>query len=194
MKARPILLSEITILNEYYFWLYELVKADLGDCSYHLLIKHLYHRDFEWSVPNDDNRLFDGVNLREKFCDSNNIVYVREYFKRPASVLEVLIALAYRCEYIMVNQLKNLPMRDWFWEMLSNAGLDRFTDDNFYQLEKRGELDTILNRIINRTYQRNGKGGLFPLKYPNKDQRKVELWQQMNAYLVENYYISNVFL
>jgi hypothetical protein len=28
-------------------------------------------------------------------------------------------------------------------------------------------------------------GGFFPLTHPNDDQRKVEIWYQMNAYLDE---------
>jgi hypothetical protein len=53
-------------------------------------------------------------------------------------------------------------------------------------LNKR--LTEILEKVINRTYHSSGKGGLFPLKHAEKDQTEVELWYQMNTYLVENYY------
>jgi hypothetical protein len=48
-------------------------------------------------------------------------------------------------------------------------------------------VNQILTNLVERTYQKNGKGGLFPLKQPAKDQRRVEIWYQMAAYLNENY-------
>ena len=48
-------------------------------------------------------------------------------------------------------------------------------------------IDDILDRWIERKFSRNGKGSPFPLKKPKKDQRKVELWYQMQGYICENY-------
>ncbi len=48
------------------------------------------------------------------------------------------------------------------------------------------EIDDILERLIWRQYQEDGQGGFFPLAWPEQDQREVELWYQMNAYLAEN--------
>jgi hypothetical protein len=92
----------------------------------------------------------------------------------------------------MANQIDDLRMVDWFWMMLGNAELDGFTDEAFYALRGHILVDKILNRILDRTYKRDGIGGLFPLKHPKKDQRRVELWYQMNAYLVENYYSEDL--
>ena len=55
------------MLEEYYLWLCELVDTK-QNCRYTLLIKKLHDRAFYWSVPNDDNRSFEGKNLRERFC------------------------------------------------------------------------------------------------------------------------------
>jgi hypothetical protein len=145
-------------------------------------------KEFRWSVPNDDNRAFEGKNLREKFCDEEGVEYVDEYFDSPVSMLELIIALAYRCESIMADQNDNMSMKDWFWTMLTNAGLDKFTDDAYHKMFGKQVVDEILNRIIDRRYHRNGSGGLFPLRFCKKDQRKIELWYQMSSYLVENYY------
>jgi hypothetical protein len=144
-------------------------------------------------VPNDDNRAFEGKELRCKFCEEYGFDYDYEQFNMAASMLELIIALAYRCEGIMIDQQDNASMRDWFWRLLENAGLDRFTDDAYYVLHGPTMVDQILNSIIHRTYKRNGKGGLFPLKFAEKDQRKVELWYQMSTYLIENYYMEDTF-
>jgi hypothetical protein len=42
-----------------------------------------------------------------------------------------------------------------------------------------------LDRVIYRNYESNGHGGFFPLEDPDEDQRRVELWYQLNAYLNE---------
>jgi hypothetical protein len=40
-----------------------------------------------------------------------------------------------------------------------------------------------MERCVWRTYEPNGVGGFFPLENPNEDQREVELWYQMSAYV-----------
>jgi hypothetical protein len=185
-------LSKVAMLEEYYEWLCDLVDVKQPGCGYTLLLRTLHDREFYWSVPNDDNRAFEGKNLRERFCEENGIEYVFEYFDDSCSMLELIIGLAHRCEDIMADQKNSLTMKEWFWRLLSNAGLDSFTDNSYYEMNCRlGSVDKILNRIVDRSYQRNGKGGLFPLKGQKKDQRKVELWYQMCAYLLENYYMRD---
>jgi hypothetical protein len=94
----------------------------------------------------------------------------------------------------MADEMAGREMYEWFWKILENAGLDLYDDGAFYGHHGNTEVNEILNKIINREYRRDGKGGLFPLKRTNKDQRKVELWYQMNEYLVENYYSEEAIL
>jgi hypothetical protein len=117
-----------------------------------------------------------------------NIEYNYEDFDMEVSMLELIIGLAYRCESIMADQDANVQMDQWFWHILGNIDLDKFRDESYYDLGGSAMVNNILDRVINRTYYRSGKGGLFPLKYSKKDQRDVELWYQMSSYLVENYY------
>lgn len=187
-------LSEKATIEEYFTWLCELVDMDLPNKSYRFLAQDLYLREFKWTVPNDDNRAFEGRNLREQFCDELGIEYVYEYFNSECSMLELIIALAYRCESIMVDQKCNIPMKDWFWKLLRNARLDECSNEYFFNIGVTDYVEQRLDAIINRTYRRNGEGGLFPLKRPKKDQRKVELWYQMSAYLVENYYTEDMIM
>jgi hypothetical protein len=72
---------------------------------------------------------------------------------------------------------------EWFWVMISNLGLDRMDDENF----DLRYVDDVLNVFLNRTYFMNGTGGLFPLKIPKVNQRRVEIWYQMSAFIAENY-------
>jgi hypothetical protein len=184
-------MEKCSLVDAYYSWLCDLINVNQRDKSYWLLANALYRKDFVWTVPNDDNRSYEGKNLRERFCDERGIEYYYDAFPSECSMLELIIALAYRCEEIMVDQMDRMEMIDWFWRILANVGLEKFTDDEFYELHGQVLVDEILNKIIDRTYLRSGKGGLFPLKFPKKDQRKVELWYQMNTYLVENYYTED---
>lgn len=182
-----------SINEEYYQWLLDLIGIHRKHNLYFLLIKTLHKKSFYWTVPNDDNRAFEGKNLREQFCEEEGYPYLYDDFKGDASLLEVIIGLAYRCESITVDQPDSMKMQEWFWLLLSNCGLDNFTDDNYYDRWRGQTIYDVIDKIIDRTYERNGQGGFFPLKRSKKDQRKVELWYQMSSYLVENYYTEDMF-
>lgn len=181
-KTRPI------IADDYYRWLTELIEANMPDKSYWLLARVLHNKPYNWFVPNDDNRESDGLELRRDYLYMMG--YDNETIEGPCSMLEMLIALAGRIN----SQMADLRNRDntarWFWEILANVGLDRFTDDEYYDNFDGAEVEYILDTIIERVYRRDGRGGLFPLKHPKKDQRKVEIWYQMCSYLMENYYFE----
>lgn len=153
------------------------------------LLRTLHDKEFYWTVPNDDNRCSDGEHLRTKFEEETGFD-TYGYLDKPCSMLEMLVALAIRFEDAMYEPGTRDRTSVWFWEMCENAGLL----DAYLEREDCDELtvDDILNRILERTYKRNGAGGLFPLRDTDKDQRNVELWYQMSAYLLENYYSNDV--
>ena len=141
------------------------------------LARQLYTKEFVWIVPNDDNRVEDGRDLRYEFIAEEGLVDVDpEWMALGCSMLEMLIALSRRFAFEMEGE----PRR-WFWHMLGNVGLN-LTDDDDIQKE---EIDEALDCIIWRTYLPDGTGGLFPLKSPTQDQREVELWYQLSAYILE---------
>ena len=190
MVVQSARLSAEDVATDYYMWLCDLIWVNQPDRSYWLLAKTMHQKPFYWSVPNDDNRVYEAKDLREWFCDIYRVDYRDDYFNNTVSMLELIISLAHRCETILEDRPDSISMREWFWRLLKNAGLEKYTDEAFYDLNGGFNVDEILNMIIDRTYHRNGKGGLFPLNNYKKDQRRVELWYQMNAYLIENYYMD----
>jgi len=146
---------------------------------YTRLLVRLQAFEFIWLVSGDDNRYEDCHDLRLDFLSSrflpSNEPFVHEL---GYSVLEVLVAFSRRASFET-----DLSGRDWFWRMISNLGLYEFTD-NLYPGDRT--VDRILERFVFRTYTRKGHGGLFPLEYSKRDQRKVEIWYQFFAYLDEN--------
>lgn len=184
----PPQLSKETTVNAYFAWLCDLIHVDQGLETYRFLAESLHRKLYVWSVPNDDNRALDATDLRRRFCRDTDISYAPEYFDFDVSMLEVLVAISYRCEDIMSYLNVGMDMINWFWRLLRNVELDKFMDVDFDYHGGKHQVNQILEKIIQRTYNFDGRGGLFPLKKALTDQRDVEIWYQMNNYLIENYY------
>lgn len=172
------------ILNDYFTWIYETMCEGLDE-SFYKLFDFLYNCQFTWSIPEDASRAVDGKNFRYQFGYLYEIprsVIDETFGDAPASVLEVLAALAYRCENsIMTNTKLGDRTAQWFWSMLASIGVSRETDDDFDALRVQHKIHIFLNR----TYKPNGKGGAFTIHDKSKDMRRVDLWYQMCYYLNE---------
>lgn len=169
-------------LDELYLkWLYgQVASVRLRNPArtYWSLIKQLYTKAFVWSVPNDDNRVEDGRALRDEFSEKLQIDPDPTWMGLKCSMLEMLIGLARRLAF----EAEGEPA-DWFWHMLDN--LDVRISDVMYHKRAERHVNEVLERVIERTYFSDGRGGLFPLSDPPEDQRDVELWYQMSHYLLE---------
>lgn len=171
-------------LDERYFdWLYSQVcsvRVTNPSKTYRNLFHILYTKEYVWLVPNDDNRMEDGRDLRYEFLEHEGIDPSERdklWLDLDCSMLEFLIALARRLEFITER-----PQHIWFWELLENLQLEIYNDRVDIPLDL---VDKTLERVIWRTYDYNGGGGLFPLVYPEEDQRRVEIWYQISDYLLE---------
>lgn len=183
-------ISEEVIRAEYFQWLCGLVMVDEPDHSYWILAKALHNTAFYWSIRCDENRAFDGMKLRDIFAEEHSYCGF-ETLSGPCSVFELLIGLALRIESTLTDPENGDRTVNWFWEMIENLGLEKFTDADYYRVGGDYVVGEILTKLLRRWYFRNGEGGLFPLKHSRKDQRKVELWYQMSAYLMENYNLED---
>lgn len=184
-------ISADQIKDEYYLWLYNLIKFGEEDRdSYSILTKRLHSIEFTWSVPNDDNRVLDGVQLRNTFIDESDIGYYERWvLDGPCSVLEMLVGLSIRINDIMADAGDDGFLGRWFWDMIRNLGLIEFTDYNYYMKGGHFAVSNTILKLVERTYTPNGRGGLFPLKRAKQDQREIEIWYQLHAYLHEQDYI-----
>jgi hypothetical protein len=145
-----------------------------------MLAVALFRKEFTWFVANDDNRVEDGKELREDFLAETGTERDRGWMEQGCSMLEMLIALSRRCAF----ETDEDPFQ-WFWVLVDNLELRPFVDDTFTD-DFNVDVDVILDRVINRTYEPDGRGGLFPLRHAKTDQRKAEIWYQMASYLMEN--------
>ena len=153
----------------------------------------LFDRKYDCFVENDDNRLENGLYLRYTFEEETGYP-ISEYkevgLNIPCSVLEMLVGLAMSIETdIMYDPDLGDRTAYWFWMMITNLGLEKATDEEIGLNLRFGiaYIDHILDTWLDRTFEYNGTGSPFPLKYPLEDQRKVEIWYQAMAYLDENF-------
>jgi hypothetical protein len=169
--------------EEYFNWLYQKIRPDGIELIPYMTVCALAHRIiFDWSVPNDDNRSADGKELRYEFLEEHGVEPPpdKEWLALDSSIFEMMVALARRCDFIADG-----GMHTWFDRFMINLGMEQYNDVLFEKSDE-GRVKRMLAKLNNRTYRSNGKGGLFPLKYPPRDQREVELWYQMSAYMAEN--------
>lgn len=172
--------------DKYFHYLIRLVDFN-GLDPYLPVLEHLHDTIFSEEsaklIPNDDNRITDGLMLRKRYCERYRINENERIFEEPCSLLEMMIGLADKIN----NQFGIKSRRDWFWEMMANIRLDTFDDRDYIDTRHNPDVDDIIDIFLQRDYDYHGKGGLFPLQYPERDQRSIEIWRQANAYLDEKY-------
>lgn len=141
------------------------------------MIDGLFEEPFFDFVPNDDNRAAEGRGLRDRYQNETAQQINRRLYMSQCTLLEMLVGLAHRYAWEIVGLdetvEENIP--SCFWTMIDNLELNP-THKNLGRL-------SVFNK---REYKADGSGGLFPLANPKEDQREVELWFQMMAYIMEN--------
>jgi len=159
--------------------------------EYNMLLDELHKIKYYSLIPNDDNRGVDGLQLRQTFLEEVDHTWSSSLPKGECTVLEMLIGLAYRLEFETLQSKWEKTKSEWFWILIDNLGLIECVNnrtDNNRQVCK--EVTNIINRMLARDYEYNGNGGIFPLKDPKRDQRRIEIWYQMTNYICENYPIT----
>ena len=188
-------------MNEtsYFQWLCDLVRCDQGDKSYYNLLGIMYETPFEIKIDNDGNRAVDGNEFKSAYIldiygteEQKNID-----FHMPAeqncSILEMIMGISKRMAFELAeDESEDCDFYKYFWEILDNLDLIKYNDDKIseeYAVSKL-KIYEILNKLNERKYKKSGEGGMFPLYRPQKNQKKVEIWYQMQAYINEQYMIS----
>lgn len=140
---------------------------------------------FNILIPMDINRAIDAEKEREFYVNETGgrDILSNANGQNPPSILEVLVAL---CEKITNDAPESSgDATEWFFRIMKNLKID-IPDEN-WNADTTAYVEDRLLTFNKRQYRGNGLGGAFPLRNPRGDQRKVELWYQMQAYLIENY-------
>ena len=174
-------------LKELYFeWMCGLVYDTTYNrkLSYARLLHKLNELPFNYILPMDENRESDGIYLRYRFGVDTDIpqAIVASFLDNvPCSMLEMMVALSLRCEEdIMENDMVGNRTGQWFWEMIVSLGLGGQNDQRF----DSDYVEKVVERFANRDYKPDGEGGLFTIPNCKYDLRNLEIWMQMNQYLI----------
>lgn len=162
-----------TMDYEYYEWLVSQIFLPPNK-SFNTLFDMMHSREFVWLVPNDDNRIQDSLDLRTEFLNGKK----NKLDLEGATLLEILVSLSRRVSFTAGHSPEH-----WAWVLIKNLRLNKKFDP--LTAEEMVKINDILEALVWRTYQQNGQGGFFPLKRPDEDQTQVEIWYQMNKYVIE---------
>ena len=175
-------------MEETYFdWLCSKIKIKDEDISnYSMLLEALNRFSFEYDLYGDRNRAEDGANMRYRFyLETGNVI--RDRSNNPCSILEMMIALAIRCESIMEKPETDDMTPYWFWDMIESLGLSGMANDNYDEFF----IGQVICQFLTHSYEPNGKGGLFTIVKAKTDMRRIEIWYQMMTYLDEQLSAQN---
>jgi hypothetical protein len=168
--------------NLYLDWLFALVESARPGQTFLYLFRALDRTKFQADArtPLDANRVSYALGLRKEFFHTYSIPYTDDFSEARISMLELLIQLAYDMGEITSRE-DNIP--SYFFELLDNLSIC-VSDAEYTDIDAiDSAVYLVLQKVIKRRY--SSRGLLFPLKHPAADQRLVELWFQMNAYLIE---------
>lgn len=185
--ARRINITSFDIDEDYFEYLCQYAGLADPEMGYLGVLREMYDTEFSERtaklVVNDSNRLADIDNLRRHFEVVSGYEDCSCIRSNPYSVLELMVELAYnlKMEFGILNQ------KEWFMEMFENLGLIEYPDDLYFTPKGQHDVYHILRDFRYRKYGKDGRGGLFPLRNPQEDQRKKEIWRQAGCYFVEKF-------
>lgn len=162
-----------TIDHDYYRWLVSKIFTPPNK-TFDTLFDMLHSQEFVWIVPNDDNRVADALELRDEFMNGKE----GSLTLGGATLLEVIVSLSQRAAFIAGS-----GPEQWAWILIKNLDMSRYHDP--LNDADMMSIQDLMERLIWRTYRPDGFGGFFPLKNPEEDQREVEIWYQLNSYVIE---------
>lgn len=161
----------------YFEWLVETINRGHKFDNYTRLLRALYEINYVPRLDLDQNRYQDGIDLIHYYP-----------FQAPSeeyrcSILAMMIALSIRIESeFMATEIEDRTDL-WFASMLHSLGLLLFDDDHW----NAGDVNYILNRFMVNGYKPNGEGGLFMVPNCQYDMRTLQIWDQMNQWILSNF-------
>jgi len=165
------------IEKNYFEWMFDLVCEGryTETISYRKLLEYLHNVEFTYILSRDADRVEDGIALRYRFAYDTGCGCADGYLDGPCSVLEMMIALAFRCEEVMDDPAYGDRTAQWFWKMIVSLGLGDMMDNRYDEYY----VEDVVEKFINREYERDGRGNIFRLRHCDYDLRHVDLWKQM---------------
>ena len=125
--------------------------------------------DFVWYIPEDEDKVIQALRMRDEYCYETGMPSPRQ---APASFLEVFVSITDTLTAMLYQDRESFTK-----SILLNVGARSYSDDGRLPSEIHEEALKIAERVMYRTYSRNGTGGLFRL--PGVDVLEMPITTQM---------------
>lgn len=125
--------------------------------------------DFVWYIPEDEDKAIQALRIRDEYCYETGMPSPRQ---APPSFLEVFVSITDTLTAMLYQDRESFTK-----SILLNVGARSYSDDGRLPSEIRKESLCIAERVMYRTYSRNGTGGLF--RIPGVDTLEMPLTTQM---------------
>lgn len=125
--------------------------------------------DFVWYIPEDEDKAIQALRMRDEYCYETGKPSPRQ---APASFLEVFVSITDTLTAMLYQDRESFTK-----SILLNMGARSYSDDGRQPSEIHEEALIIAERVMYRTYSRNGTGGLFCI--PGIDILEMPLTTQM---------------
>ena len=125
--------------------------------------------DFVWYIPEDEDKAIQALRMRDEYCYETGMPSPRQ---APTSFLEVFVSITDTLTAMLYRDRESFTK-----SILLNMGARSYSDDGRLPSEIHDEALIIAERVMYRTYSRNGTGGLF--RIPGVDILEMPLTTQM---------------
>ena len=125
--------------------------------------------DFVWYIPEDEDKAIQALRMRDEYCYETEMPSPRQ---APASFLEVFVSITDTLTAMLYQDRESFTK-----SILLNVGARSYSDDGRLPSEIHEEALIIAERVMYRTYSRNGTGGLF--RIPGVDTLEMPITTQM---------------
>lgn len=125
--------------------------------------------DFVWYIPEDEDKAVQALRMRDEYCYETSMPLPRQ---APASFLEVFVSITDSLTAMLYQDREEFTK-----SILLNMGARSYSDDGRLPSEIHEEALVIAERVMYRTYGRNGSGGLF--RIPGSDILEIPITSQM---------------
>lgn len=125
--------------------------------------------DFVWYIPEDEDKAVQALRMRDEYCYEMSMPSPRQ---APASFLEVFVSITDSLTAMLYQDREKFTK-----SILLNMGARSYSDDGRLPSEIHEGALEIAERVMYRTYGRNGSGGLF--RIPGANVLETPLTTQM---------------
>ncbi len=136
--------------------------------------------DFVWYIPEDEDKAVQALRMRDEYCYEMSMPSPRQ---APASFLEVFVSITDSLTAMLYQDREKFTK-----SILLNMGAYSYSDDGRLPSEIHEGALEIAERVMYRTYGRNGSGGLFRIPGANVLETPITSQMIMWANLYDPYH------